>query len=173
MDSLFSRINIIFCSFVISLACCAVGNFASSFIYKELPIGDTELHSILDLGISPYLRNDQANIALNINTNLSNSLNWNTNQIFTFIYVSYKNKHQNNYVTVWDDIFSKKKNKTSFSMKGVINKYPIRDIGRNLRSKSINLNIAFCYMPIVGSIKYHHLKVSTEKKLPVNYFQYK
>ncbi|OII74234.1 uncharacterized protein cubi_01078 [Cryptosporidium ubiquitum] len=173
MDSFFSRINIIFCSFIISLACCAAGNFASSFIYRELPIGNADLHSTLDLGISPYLRNDQANIALNIDTELSSSLNWNTNQIFTFIYVSYENKHQNNYVTIWDDIFSKDKNKTSFSIKGVINKYPIRDIGRNLRSKTINLNIGFCYMPVVGNIKYHHLKMSNRKKLPGNYFQYK
>lgn len=134
-------------------------------------MGNAELHSILDLGISPYLRNDQANIALNINVELSEYLNWNTNQIFAFVYASYENNRKQNFVTVWDDIFSK--NKTNYSINGVINEYPIRDIGRNLRNKNMNLNIAFCYMPVVGSIKYHHFKMSKGEKLPGNYFQYK
>lgn len=173
MDSFFSRINIIFCSFIVSLACCAAGNYVSSFAYKEPPVGNAGLHSILDMGISPYLRNDQANIALNIFVELSESLNWNTNQIFAFIYASYENNKKQNLVTVWDDIFSKNSNKTNHSIKGMINKYPIRDIERNLRNKDVNLNIAFCYMPVVGSIKYHHFKMSKVEKLPANYFQYK
>ncbi|KAJ1612646.1 putative signal peptidase subunit [Cryptosporidium canis] len=173
MDSVISRINIIFCSFIVSLACCAAGNFASSFIYRGAPIGNVELHSILDLGISPYLRNDQANIALNIDVELSKYVNWNTNQVFAFVYTSYENSRKQNFVTVWDDIFSRNTNRTSYSTKGIINKYPIRDFGRNLRNKKMVLNIAFCYMPVVGSIKYRHFKMLKGENLPVNYFQYK
>ncbi|KAF7458640.1 signal peptidase subunit protein [Cryptosporidium felis] len=172
MDSILSRTNIIFCSFIISLACCAFGNFASSFIYRNSPNGKVELYSVLDLGVNPYLKNDQANIAINIDTDLSNEFNWNTNQIFAFVYVSYEQNHKTNYVIVWDDIFSAKKGKTSYSTKGVINKYPIRDVNRNLRNKEFKLNIAFCYMPVVGSISYFHTNISKSIRLPGRYFQY-
>ncbi|KAK6589186.1 hypothetical protein RS030_213410 [Cryptosporidium xiaoi] len=172
MDSTFSRLNIIICSFIFSLALCSFGNFSSSFFYRETFSGNVTLHSVLDLGISPYLRNDQSNVALNISTDLSKIPQWNTNQLFVFIFVSYKNNSKSNFVTIWDNIVSAKNNNMNYSVDGIINKYPIRDIGRNLRGSEFEINIAYCYMPIVGKIHYRYQYGEKSYALPTKYFQY-
>ncbi|KAH8741400.1 hypothetical protein FG386_003247 [Cryptosporidium ryanae] len=172
MDSTFSRLNIIICSFIISLACCAFGNFLSSFIYTETFSSNVTLNSVLDLGISPYLRNDHANVALNISSDLSKIPQWNTNQLFLFIFVSYNNNSKRNFVTIWDNIVSVNNNNMIYSMDGVINKYPIRDIGNSLRGRKFEINIAYCYMPIVGRIHYRYQYGEKSYFLPKKYFRY-
>ncbi|EEA07204.1 signal peptidase subunit family protein [Cryptosporidium muris RN66] len=173
MESTLSRINILVCTFVAALATCAAGNFVTSLFYKPNPSGVVEFHSVLDIGISPYLRNDQANIAFNMKISLKDIFQWNTNQLFVYVYATYQNQDTPiNNVIIWDHIISNPKLDANSDLIGIINEYPIRDIGRHLRNQKFKLNIAYCYMPIVGFIHYKQLGTSKMAKLPSHYFQY-
>lgn len=170
MESYTGRANAVLVTFSTVLAICAAANYMSSFLTPQTPIGDVQLTEIFDLTVNNQLKSDQMNIQFHIKTDLTSAFQWNTKQLFVYVVCSYQTqKNKFNEVVVWDRIIEKAED--AIIDQNVVNKYPLRDQYRLLKTRNVTLQLRYRYMPIVGIMKEYFVAESSFTT-PSEYFSY-
>ncbi|CBZ56038.1 putative signal peptidase complex subunit 3, related [Neospora caninum Liverpool] len=172
MDTYLNRGNAVICTLLAALALAALGNHFSTYLLQADPIGEVSIAEVYEFGVNHALQGEQAQVALNIQADLTSCFNWNTKQLFVYVIVRYETpKNSRNEVIIWDHIITDPEDAV-LGLEGVINKYPLRDHGRGLRNRTVTVSLEYAYHPVVGVIKSGHVTSSTYT-LPSTYFRYK
>ncbi|KAF4638121.1 signal peptidase subunit protein [Toxoplasma gondii] len=171
MDTYLNRGNAVVCTLLAALALAAVGNHFSTYLFQADPTGKVSIAEVYEFGVNNALQGEQAQVALNIQADLTSCFNWNTQQLFVYVIVRYETpKNPRNEVIVWDRIITDPDD-AIIDFEGVINKYPLRDNGRSLRNRTVTVALEYAYHPVIGVIKSGHVASSTYT-LPSSYFRY-
>lgn len=169
MECYASRSTTTLSTFILLFAIAAIFNYVSSFLFTQAPTGRVELQHVVDMTVHPYLQADQSHLRFFVEGDFSSAFQWNTHQLFAYIFVRYNTtNYVRNEVIIWDSIISNVK-RAKFNYTGIFNKYPLRSVGRELRGKTIELVLAYRYMPVVGLMK-EHIVTSSHVQLPQQYF---
>jgi len=75
-------------------------------------------------------------------------------QTFLYLQASFDDDNGRNIQIIWDKIISRDQLKDTLSLNSQALKYPIRDVFRNLRGKSIKISLHAEFMPIFGFITF-------------------
>mmetsp|Transcript_4945 Transcript_4945/g.7330 ORF Transcript_4945/g.7330 Transcript_4945/m.7330 type:complete len:192 (-) Transcript_4945:33-608(-) len=112
--------------------------------------------------------NDQALMYLNIDFDLSPLFHWNTKQCFIYITASYDtDEDRHSGIVIWDKIVRYNEPKNFSSV--VFNKYPLIDMGDNLRGRELTFTLSWETTPFVGLMYGQRSSTNFTHTLPDKY----
>jgi len=168
METLSTRANTLFCSFLSCLAFFAVLNHLSAYVMFD----PTPRMDVLEVEKVFPIRNtrqgDQAVFSFNMEADLSSEFHWNLKQLFVYLTASYvTSKHKRNEVTVWDKIIETVDDSVlSLSSEQV--EYVLK--GEDyLRDRNVTLRLKYRTMPIIGLMREKVMPLTKTFKLPGSY----
>lgn len=114
------------------------------------------------------IQGDQAVLALDLKADLRGLFQWNAKQLFVYVVAEYESpQHRINQVVVYDKIITDEED-ALLDLINIPSKYHLRDKGRGLRGRVIDLKLQVVYHPIVGRIYTQTVATSTFR-MPAQY----
>jgi len=173
MESYVNRFTTIFYTFVSAFGTAGVLCHLTSYMYSPNVTATVKMSKLHDFTLNNYLGMDQANLSIDAELDLREEFHWNQNQLFLYILARYESESNvRNEVIIWDEIVRSKK-EAKISLKGLKNKYPLRDQFRQLKNKKIQLIVRYRRMPTIGLLDINELepKKEAEFEMPEKYFR--
>lgn len=155
MNNLFSRANAVFAYTLSVLAALTFLCFLSTaFKSKMTPVSVDSSDVILKKAmLSGHMVNDLAYLTIDFKADFSSLFDWNTKQLFIYIFAEYATSNNPvNQVVLWDKIILRGE-KAVINYKEINGKYPFFDDGTGLRGNSnVSLVVSWNLIPDAGML---------------------
>ncbi|VWU48528.1 signal peptidase complex subunit 3, putative [Hepatocystis sp. ex Piliocolobus tephrosceles] len=171
MDSFINRINVIFYSMTICFVILCVVNYGTSFyLFNEKDVStNIKVRNVKRFVYNKYINADEAVFTLDLSYDMRHAFNWNLKQLFVYVLVTYKTPIKSINEVIIQDYIIENKNDAKKTYKNIIPKYSLKDYSNGLKNNTIQLQVCYKYMPIIGLARsYEGAKITY--KLPDEYF---
>jgi signal peptidase complex subunit 3 len=151
MHSYWNRLNTTLTFFGTVAAVLCVLVTVTDLFHTAHPDVNVKLLKVKQLGVHRN-KNDQTVLSLKLDADLRSAFSWNTKQLFVYVQAEYSTPDNHvNQIVLWDQIVERPAD-AHIRVRNLKQEYAFIDQGHNLRSRDVNITVAWNVMPKVGRL---------------------